>query len=662
MSNAFSQFIITDGDTVLDLLELNNYGFGIGIEEYTPGRPQLKGGGVWQDSPFATGRQLAYSVKDNVSDVVTLQFSYRSHNEIIQAQELLDLMIEKAIAYWGQDWQSTPVYIKAQARGETAARYALIYNITIDKYHDPFHEPFAKGAPPYMASGIVLGIERSVWMENAPGTGTALEFYHEKHTDEATAGVVVSNYRNSGLTHIYRHSGSFGSNMLSASLPYDLFSATVAVGSIIYFGSPYPFFGLTFDLSTAMSATTWTLVFEYSTSGATWTALNFIDDGDGEFNQTGVTRMSWGQLDDFGAMAMDAAELGTAWTKETVNSVTQYWVRIRISASSGTITPPRQQTRQPYAIAVPYAKVNSDQVDGTLDALLDLYLQSFTYNQGVNVETLLLGLRSVDRGDDFTAYINATTATNPTGVSISSGNNMSTVTTYQSPIGSLLRFTAPAGPVLDARVIIGFANSIAADYYGRFRLFARINYTDTTGVSLIRYRLVNSDTDQTMYTGSTKALPATPTNYTFYLADLGYIQMPPSSQIRQDENVGGFEIQIDAYTLETKVVDFIDFFLLPVDEWSATITGGDNSTSNFPNIEIDSIGYPKFSIRGLQKNAAGSQIGKVLGVSSNSEAILHANTVQALWAIRKYGNAAHLLMNDLISGYRQQRYHNLRSA
>jgi len=263
-NQAFSQFIITDGTTIIDLLELNRYGFGIGMESYTPGRRQLKGGGVWQDSPFANGRQLAYSAKENVNDAVTLQISYRSHNEIIQAQETIDLMIEKALAYWGTDWQDDPVYIKAQALGETNARYALIYNMSFGEYQDPFHEPYAlNGPPPYLANGIILGIERSVWLENAPGTGTAISLFHEDHTDETETGLTISNYRNAGLTHIYTHSGSFSSNLLSSSLPYNLFAATIAVGSLIYFGSPTPFFGISFDLSVAMSASAWTITWEY---------------------------------------------------------------------------------------------------------------------------------------------------------------------------------------------------------------------------------------------------------------------------------------------------------------------------------------------------------------------------------------------------------------
>lgn len=658
-SQAFSQFVITDGTTVIDLLELGKYGFGIGIEAYQPGRPQLKDGGVWRDSPFVNGRQLAYSVKQNVNDAITLQFSYRSHNEIIQAQETLDLMIEKALAYWGTDWQDDPIYIKAQALGETNPRYALIYNMSFDGYQDPFHEPYAlTGPPPYLANGIVLGIERSVWLENAPGTGTAISFFHEDHTDETTSGLHIGNYRNAGLTHIYRYTGSFGSNMLSSSLPYALFSGTIAVGSIVYFGAPTPFFGLSFDLSVAMSASAWTITWEYSTAGATWTELD-ITSTYSDFAGTGVQYIVWGHDDGSGVMEMSES-IGAAWTTESVNSVDQYWVRARVSALTGSATAPTQQTRQPYATAVPYAKTDSDQIDGTIDALSRLNLEAARVLQANYVNSVLIGLRSVDRGSNFTAYINLKTANNPTGISVSDEGSTVYTDTYKSPCGYVIRWTAGASESLAARAIITFSNTIAGDFYGRFRLFVRLNYTDTTGASLLRYR-INDAGGETVRTGRTVPLPATPSNYEFYLADLGYISLPTTSLVKQSESVAGFAIAIDAYTINTKIIDLIDVFLLPVDEWSATISGGDQ-VNTYPLFDVDSIVYPKQQLRALQRTANGSQIGRVMDVVANGEAILHVNAVQALWAIRKHGDAANLLYVDEVAGYRQQRYHNLRSA
>ena len=193
----FTEFLLTDGTISIDLLAGNKTGSGISIARYTPGRIQAKDGGVWADNPMAAGRRVVHRVQGNVSDVLEIQISHRAHNQIIQAQEELDELLEKAHDYWTTNWQSEPVWIQAQAQGETHRRYALVYGASWAEYPDPLHEPYAsrRGA----MAGIQLGLERSAWMNNAPGASTALATSNTEHTDEATTGVFVGNYIGIGL-------------------------------------------------------------------------------------------------------------------------------------------------------------------------------------------------------------------------------------------------------------------------------------------------------------------------------------------------------------------------------------------------------------------------------------------------------------------------------
>lgn len=653
-----SLFVITDGTTTVDLMALNKNGWGIGIDSYTPGRAQMKDGGYWQNSPVATGRRLAYSVKENVNDALTIKFSYRSHNEIIQEQERLDGLIEQAANYWQSEWADTPVYIKAQAQGESSPRYAIVYNITFDNYQDPYSQPFNTLSPPYVADGIVLGVERSVWLENAPGTGTSISFTSEKHSTATTTDVVMSNYRNGGLSHIYAFTGSFGSNLLSSSPPYNLFSGTIAAGSICYFGSSYPFSGLVFDLSVAMTATSWTIVWEYSTGGGTWGTLGTFYYT--KFEITGTFVIRW--------------TLDSTWVTDTVNSVaSKYWVRARVSAKTGTVTAPRQQNQHVYAAAIPYASVASTQIGGHIDALMQYTLahQPGAYsNDGAT--TTILSLRSASRGTNFTNWLNVKTADNPTGISVTlytavlHASTSVYVTDSLTATGYNIQYTGTTGDVMEEIFRVAFSSTIAAEYCGRYRLFARVNVTDLTGSTQIRYGVNFGALLEPRLYGNTKTIASLSVPKDFIIVDLGYISLPPSSHIRASETSGGYFISIEALTPNTKVLEVIDLCLMPVDEWSATLTQSDPDDYSVL-LRMDSIGYPKYDMRGLQYNSAGTSITYALGVQYNSEAIMHANTSQNLW-ILQYRDAgdgapiAFLDMHNMISAKRQQRYLGLRSS
>lgn len=653
-----SLFVITDGTTTVDLMALNKNGWGIGIDSYTPGRAQMKDGGYWQDSPMATGRRLAYSVKENVNDALTIKFSYRSHNEIIQEQERLDGLIEQAANYWQSEWADTPVYIKAQAQGESSPRYAIVYNITFDSYQDPYNQPFNVASPPYLADGIVLGIERGVWLENAPGTGTSISLTHEKHSTASTTDIVMSNYRNAGLSHIYAFTGSFGSNLLSSSPPYNLFSGTIAVGSICYFGSSYPFSGLVFDLSVAMTATSWTIVWEYSTGGGTWATLTAFYYN--KFETTGTFVIRWTP--------------DSTWTTDTVNSVaSKYWVRARVTAKTGTVTAPRQQNQHVYSAAIPYASVASTQIGGQIDALMQYTLahQPGAYaSEGAS--TTILSLRSASRGSNFTNWLNVKTADNPTGISVTlytailHASTSIYATDSLTATGFNIQYTGTTGDVMEEIFRIAFSSTIAAEYYGRYRLFARVNVTDLTGVTQIRYGVNFGSTLSPRLYGNTKTIASLSNPKDFIIVDLGYISLPPSSHIRAGETSGGFFISIEAVAPNTKVLEVLDLCLMPVDEWSATLTQSDPDDYSVL-LRMDNISYPKYDMRGLQYNSAGTSITYALGVQYNSEAIMHANTSQNLWMLqyRDPGDGApiaYLDLHNLISAKRQQRYLGLRSS
>jgi len=104
-----------------------------------------------------------------------------------------------------------------------------------------------------------------------------------------------------------------------------LMPATEAVNDAFYFGSDHKFVAIELDMGTAGVGDT--VVFEYYTAGG-W--VNLATDHKLEDSSTGLTAgtsnyfITW--------------QIPDNWIKTTVNSVSAYWVRIRVTAASfGTV-------------------------------------------------------------------------------------------------------------------------------------------------------------------------------------------------------------------------------------------------------------------------------------------------------------------------------------
>lgn len=129
------------------------------------------------------------------------------------------------------------------------------------------------------------------------------------------------------LTRIYQDDGGvFGSNQAAASA-FDLFPDDVAIDDALYFGRysstgnkwQYGFRNLQFYVGTALAAASITLVWEFW-DGSAWTALTGVTDNTSQFTATGQNSVSW--------------TMPTTWRTTSVNGVTAWWVRCRVSAVS----------------------------------------------------------------------------------------------------------------------------------------------------------------------------------------------------------------------------------------------------------------------------------------------------------------------------------------
>jgi hypothetical protein len=104
-----------------------------------------------------------------------------------------------------------------------------------------------------------------------------------------------------------------------------LLAAAPAVGDAYYFGYSMPFTKLTLNIGTqgVKAPGDWTIAWEYY-NGTVWTALGGLGDGTAAFTAAVGNR--------------DVTfTLPTAWEATTVNSVTGYWIRARVTASTNPI-------------------------------------------------------------------------------------------------------------------------------------------------------------------------------------------------------------------------------------------------------------------------------------------------------------------------------------
>lgn len=158
------------------LVDLLNNGNGIIMGSWRPKRAQMKGGGVYQDSPYADGRRLVHAVYDNVTEPLVLTMTNDAPDSTFYHDSLLTQALQDAIDYGRNTWGSQPVFLAMQPRGGTNEQYALIVNGRTEEFADPFGSlAYQFMAPRSVADEIPLVIEREHWLETPPTLSVALE-------------------------------------------------------------------------------------------------------------------------------------------------------------------------------------------------------------------------------------------------------------------------------------------------------------------------------------------------------------------------------------------------------------------------------------------------------------------------------------------------------
>jgi hypothetical protein len=462
--------------------------------------------------------------------------------------------------------------------------------------------------------------------------------------------VYVANKQNlANLTHVFIDDGGvFSVNLLTQSLPYRLLPAIPVADDRIYFGSDTtlvdsgPFCSLVFDLAQAQVAIA-DIVWEYY-NGA-WVALTVQDNTDTDgamtgaaFDTTGVKSIHWEQPDD--------------WVAVAINGITAYWVRAEVQ-DAGT-SPPIQQNTHIYTVTWPYAEIQADKVGGDVANLIRMYIKNQsddnldigTPNPQLFSDRVIIGLRSLSRGADFTAYINLSDEQNPSTASVTApGGDVSFQTRTDMPTG---RYLQCLNLETTEEILCQIRLSPAAEWTGKYHIFIR--GTQKSGVAGDLQLQLRGDFGRLEIPFFARAIPS----------ELGIIDF-----VLYGKGTG------------TEDCDLFDFIIMPIDEWALDTKDTNlssppdvalGSRGEFPTyLDVDSIGLPKTSIRSNLFDVTTGFIAAGYQVVSSAPAIAQSRRQQRYWFLHidestdpAIGSQPEVV--NTVQMFNVQRYFNMRGS
>lgn len=449
---------------------------------------------------------------------------------------------------------------------------------------------------------------------------------------------VANSYSQSNITHIkvYDASGASYTDVYpDSTLPYNMLPAVPAVGDIIYFGvntsltsvdtGPLPY-SLVFDIGTG--AVDVTGEWEYYRTAASWDPLAYVDGTDG-LKQTGVNSVQW--------------YFKTDWDTTTVDSVTGYWVRFRVTAIGSNPTAPTQRNRDIFSTMRAYTKIEKDQVGGEIPALARIRWYNISDNGDFGnppynyTDRIFVGLRSESRGINFQPYVNIADRQTPFGLTVTASTG-AFADFIEIPVGRRYELTYSGGQ-LNAwtdLVSIEFDTSVASEYYGVFRAFLRCGRSGGDSDDYqFRIKLNFGTGGADVLSGEEFVLGTTQ----YEILDLGRIAIPTADVISVRDNIGdSLTITIQGYsTNSTDDVYLYDLILMPVDEWAADsiipsedISNLDMDIENDEYLDIDSVTNPKRNIASYLRTTS-DLMESVYRTIANGPVILQVNQDQRFW-------------------------------
>jgi hypothetical protein len=463
--------------------------------------------------------------------------------------------------------------------------------------------------------------------------------------------VYIANSENiAQFTHVWEYEAGVGwtNHFPAGAFPFQLLPNSMSNGDAIVLTintalvDSGPFDNAVFDVSTPASGT-FTLTWYYPSGGgavfpppgAGWTALN-LHDGTGAFMITGVNSLHFVPPSD--------------WTAVAVNGITGYHVVGIISAVTGNPVGPQQDNRDVYTVNWSRVDIDDAQITGDIPAFLQVKLRNRSDEDGYasTIDELdllenrvIVGLRSLDRGPTFTAFLNCSDEQNPFGVTAADGANTTDVNDIDHPTGRSMEHTTAGASTWTDECMFTLGPTIARDFYGSFHAYFRGQQEDwDTEIDEVRIRLqVRTGSGGVTFTTDHK--PFRNLN-DWQLLDFGSVDIPASGLLSSTDLADETELVIQIWSsIASLTVNLYDLILIPTDEWALDAVDkaleDDSGVTNGYLLDVDSVIYPKRDIRALVRQTGSDRLRSVYQPNTPGPAILQANADQRLWFLTARG-------------------------
>lgn len=486
-----------------------------------------------------------------------------------------------------------------------------------------------------------------------------------------TNEVYITNKRTTAqLTDIYYWDNSittYSANLINAAVPFAFLPAVPAANDAVYFGidagvpGTGPFDNLVFDISAAIGAAVTGTVWE-NWDGAAWQSLAAVTQDN--TNQSGA-----GTGVAFDTLGVNQVVSSSGNDVTTINGINAYWIRLRVTVAGGGATPPSQANRAIYTAVWPYVSIDNAQVGGDLPALMETLLHNSSDSSAYIVWA---GLRSNSRGTDFTAFLNASSNANPTGITVSLGAATAFVQNAYPLFYNNAAYTPAGVEALADRVTFTLSGTMIAQYWGKFRVFVRVSSNVGGAIDDATFRLVaRYGSTGVSYTSSTITEAVGGANNE--IVDLGNIDIMGGNLLASGETFDQVTIALQVGCTDgapAGTVEIYDLVLLPLDEWACQAGSVDATLVALGYTDylmLDSIEVPHLMFRSLECAESDGDIISYWRPIYTSPAILEVNADQKLWFLTagnyvvtgirtSFGDAYSVQM------FRNQRYFGLRGA
>lgn len=210
---------------------------------------------------------------------------------------------------------------------------------------------------------------------------------------------------------------------------------------------------------------------------------------------------------------------------------------------------------------------------------------------------MIVGLRRVERGENFVSYLNMAQTNNPPGVTLELGRNTSFSANPYLPAGQQVLYNPAAIQDIDERVRIVLSKDLTKHFYGEFCVYAILN--EEGGAGNIEIRVV-------VETGSGGArqegqIAVTKHRVGDGLVDLGQIKIP-TGDLTSSEMADETSIILELGTKSAGASVYVEgLVLIPCDEWVAygrdSKRGQYSACGNGKMLCFDSVMNPRSEIR-----------------------------------------------------------------